>query len=196
VRKSSVGIDVVDVTVAVARQTRDHRDEPGVEQRGQHPWVHPVHVAHVAVVHVAGCPGVVHHPDRGTPARGEQLAVDAGEPDRLHLVRPERREQVDVERPGVDHLGHLQGGIVGHPPARDDRGLLAQPPREHGGLGAAAVYHHHPDAERGEQSQLGRDPVERLRVGQDVAAEFDHEGVVAIGPHVAQRAFEAGDALG
>ena len=62
--------------------------------------------------------------------------------------------------------------------------------------GPAAVHDDEADAERGEQRELRRHLVEHLRLAHDVAAELDDEDLVPVGPDVAQRALEAGDAFG
>ena len=166
-----------------------------LEQREQHPRVHAVEVADVAVVHRLGLPGVVHHLDGGAAMGGDQVGVHPAQPHRLRLVGAERGQQVHVQLPGVDHLRDGQGVVVGDASPGDDPRLVAHPAAERRGLRAAAVHHHEADAEAGQERHLGGDVVHRPRVRQHLAAELDHEDLVTIGADIAQGALQPGNSL-
>ena len=82
-----VGVDVVDLAVLVAGEAGHHGHEPRLHQRAEDPGIHPVDVAHVAVVHLHGLAPVVHDLHRRPPVRGDQIGVHAAQPHRLHPVR-------------------------------------------------------------------------------------------------------------
>ena len=168
--RDRVGVDVVHVAVVVAGEARHHRHEPRVHERREHPRIDVHDVADVAVVHDRGLARVVDDRDRRTPPRRQQFGVDAGEADRLELMRAQGGEHVGVEGARVDHLGHVERGVVGDAPARHDHGLDAEPARERGGLRPAAVHHDDADAERVQQGDLRGDAVEGVIVLDDLAA--------------------------
>ena len=190
-----VGVHVVHVAVVVAGEARHHGNEARVHERGEHARIDVHDVAHVPVVHDRGVAGVIDDVDRRAAPRGQQLGVHAGEAHRLELVGAERRQHVGVEGAGVDHLRHLERRVVGDAPSGHDHRLGAEPAREGGRLGSAAVDDDDADAEGVEQRDLGRDAVERMVVLDHFAAELHDEDVIAVGAHVAQGALEAGDTL-
>ncbi len=126
---------------------------------------------------------------------GDELRIDPAEPHGLNPVCPQRRQEVDVDLPGVNQLGHLEGAIVRNPAPSHHPGLEAEPATQGRGLRAATVDHHDPDAERRKQGELSRHAVENLGRSQDVSTQLYHEDLVTVGADVAERTFESGDAL-
>ena len=79
---------------------------------------------------------------------GDQLGIDAAQSDRLHPVVAQGGQQIHVDLAGIDHLGHIESSVIRDPAAGHHTRLDSQPPAERRRLGAAAVYHDQPDAER------------------------------------------------
>src|SRR5450432_224031 len=131
-----VGVDVEHLTVGAGAQAGDDRQVAGAVEQLEERQIEAVDVAHQPEVDgdTVGA---------GDGARWTAVGVDeaagAGEADHRRAGRAQRRDQIDVELPGDDHLQDLEGRRVGDSPAADQTRLDPQAARHLRRLRPAAV---------------------------------------------------------
>jgi hypothetical protein len=75
-----------------------------------------------------------------------------------------------------DHLGDGHGLLVGDPEAVDELHRKAEPPRERGDLGTAAVHEHGVHADALQQHHVARELLPQSRCGHGRSPVLDHDG--------------------
>ncbi len=120
-------------------------------------------------------------------AGDDQVAVLAGEPDRLAAVAVDVADDLLVDLAAEDHLHHVHGFGVGDAHALDEAGFLAHGLQNLADLRPAAVDHHRVEADVFHQDDvLGEALLEPL-LDHGVAAVLDDDGLVVEALDVGQR---------
>jgi hypothetical protein len=164
-RREHVGVDVERLAVGAGGQRRHHRDEVR-QQPIEHGAIDRGDLADQAQL---GAP----HLGLGQPA------IAAGQPDRGAAEVVDQPHQLRVELAAQHHLDDLELRRVGDALPVDERRLVAEPIGERGDLLAAAVDHHHVDADPVEQDQILGEPLPQRRVVERDPADLDHHGLAA-----------------
>src|SRR5882724_545075 len=187
-RRDRIGIYVVDVTLLVRAERRDHRHVSVFEQQAQQSHVDLDYIADVAKVdrlHFAGL--LIEHLLDLAPPGVNDVSVNARQPNRLATEAAQRRDYVQVDLPGKDHLGDLERLCISNPSAVDDALSDAQPLGDRSELFAAAVNDSQVDAYLLTEGYLFGKRVELLLIFGDLSRELDDEDVVLETLNVRQR---------
>jgi hypothetical protein len=115
----------------------------------------------------------------GAAAGPGQAAVLAGEADRAAADLIDETDDLLVEPAAQDHLDDLEGALVGDPEAVDEGRLDAEALEHAADLRAAAVNHHHLDADPVQQHHVLGEPLAQDQVLERATADLDHEGAAA-----------------
>src|SRR4051794_29671979 len=178
-----VGVDVVRAPLAVRADARDHRDVVGrdaPQQIGVDAHDRPDE-AHVLALRPGGA------------RDAEQRAVVAAEPDRRLPVAVEPQDDVLVDLADEDHLGHLDGRLVGDAQAADELNGQVEALHVGGDVGPAAVDDDrvHPDVLQ--EHHVARELLAQRRVLHRRAAVLDDHGATVELADVGQRLEEGLD---
>ena len=191
-RGDRVGVDVQQRPGLVSRNGAHHRQRADAEQPFEQPAVHAVDVADVAVVHRLDG-GPLADLDRRPAVRPDQSRVHARQPDRGQVEVAAGGEDAGVDLAVQHHGGDPQRLRVGDPAPPHETGADPELLRELGGLGAAAVDQHHPDAEFEEQRHLLHEVADARFGGDGRPAGLDDEGLAAETLQVRRRVPERPD---
>ncbi len=136
------------------------------------------HVAHVSKVDLRALAGFAIQDLFGRPSFGvHDVAVNSGQANRFGSAITQRREDVGVDLSRENHLGHLQGRIVGDAPAFDDRLLNAHPRGEFAQLLAAAMDHADSYANLMQQGQLFRQRTQVFSIFGRLSGKLDDKSL-------------------
>ena len=179
--RGGVGVHVVGAPLAVGAH-RGHDGDVVLGDVVQHVGVHVLDLPHHA--HVGGAGERASH--------GEEPAVVAAEPHRGLSVPVDEQHDVLVLLAHQHHLGHLDGGLVGHAQPVHEAHLHAEALHVAGDVGAAAVHHHRVHAHVLEEHHVAGEVLGEHRVGHGRAAVLDHHGLPVELPDVGKRLEECG----
>ena len=172
--RRGVGVDVVGGVRVHSLRHGGHHGDVAVFHAVEHRLgVHLGDLAHKAVFLVQ-----THRPDEpvvhAAQAHGPAaLTVDEG-------------HKVFVDLAAQHLLDDVHGLLIGIPQAVYKLGFLADLPEHIVDLRPTAVDHHHPDAHKGEQHDVGNDGPAQLLGHHGVAAVLDHDGFAAVFLNVGQ----------
>ena len=168
-----IAVDVVGVPLAVAAESRDHRDISLLQQVHHRLDVHPCDASYKAEIRVS-------HP------RLNQTAVHARDAHGLAALDLQQLHQRLVDLPGQHHLRDVHGLLVRHAQAVDKLRLLSQPVHHVRDFRSAAVHQHHLDPDQPKQHHVLHDLLPQLFADHGVAAVLDHDNFAVVASNIGQ----------